>query len=79
MNFMNTIIDAVPVVSVVTKIEVLSFNAPDEHYQMLSSFMNDCSMLDLTSEIIDETISIRKNTKSNYQMPSLLLQPLSMI
>ncbi len=29
MDFMNKVIDAVPNVSVVTKIEVLGFNAPD--------------------------------------------------
>ena len=31
MDFMNTIIDAVPNVSVVTKIEVLGFNAPEHN------------------------------------------------
>lgn len=39
MDFMNGVIDAVPNVSVVTKIEVLGFNAPDEHYQLLTNFM----------------------------------------
>jgi hypothetical protein len=37
MDFMNTIIDLAPNVSVVTKIEVLSFNAPEQHYQLLTN------------------------------------------
>lgn len=41
MDFMNTVIDAVPNVSVVTKIEVLGFNAPEQHYKTLSDFIND--------------------------------------
>ncbi len=47
MNFMNTIIDAIPNVSVVTKIEVLGFNTPDQHYQLLTQFMEDATVLDL--------------------------------
>jgi len=38
MDFMNDIIDAVPNVSVVPKIEVLGYNAPDKHYQLLTNF-----------------------------------------
>jgi predicted nucleic acid-binding protein len=64
IDFMNGIIDGVPNVSVVTKIEVLGFNAPDEHYQLLTSFMNDAAVLDLTSNIVDLTISIRKGHKT---------------
>ena len=46
MDFMNTVIDAVPNVSVVTKIEVLGFNAPEQHYQLLTDFINDATVLD---------------------------------
>jgi hypothetical protein len=53
MKFMNIVIDAIPNVSVVTKIEVLGFNAPDEHYQMLTNFMNDATIFDLTDKIVD--------------------------
>ena len=62
MNFMNTIIDAMPNVSVVTKIEVLGFNAPAEHSQMLNDFMNDAIVLDLSNNVVDTCIVIRKKT-----------------
>lgn len=64
MDFMNSIIDAVPNVSVVTKIEVLGFNAPDEHHRLLANFMNDAAILDLTNEVVDICIDIRKKHKT---------------
>ena len=64
MELMNNVFDAVPIVSVITKIEVLGFNALDEHYQLLINFMNDGTVLDLTADIVDDTILIRKNHKT---------------
>jgi len=64
IDFMTGIIDAIPNLSVVTKIEVLGFNAPEEDYQLLTNFMNDATVLDLTSNIVDLTIKIRKEYKT---------------
>lgn len=64
MDFMNGIVDVVPNVSVITKIEVLGFNTTDEHYQLLTNFMNDATVLDLTSNIVDATIEIRRKYKT---------------
>ncbi|HEY3369809.1 MAG TPA: type II toxin-antitoxin system VapC family toxin [Prolixibacteraceae bacterium] len=64
MDFMNRIVDAVPNISVITKIEVLGFNAPDEHSQLLNNFMNDATVLDLTNTIVEVCIEIRKKNKT---------------
>lgn len=64
MEFMNIIIDAVPNVSVITKIEVLGFNTSDEHYQLLTNFMNDATILDLTDNVVKASIDIRKKHKT---------------
>ena len=64
MKFMNSIIDAVPNMSVITKIEVLSFSASDEHYQLLTNFMNDATVLDLSNNIVDASIDVRKKHKT---------------
>jgi predicted nucleic acid-binding protein len=64
MDFMNNIIDNIPNVSVITKIEVLGFNAPEEHYQLLTDFMNDATVIELTNKVVDATIEIRKNYKT---------------
>jgi hypothetical protein len=36
MNFMNNIIDVIPNISVITQIEVLSFQTTNEHYKTLT-------------------------------------------
>ena len=77
MKFMNAIIDAIPNVSVVTKIEVLSFNAPDEHYQMLTNFMNDATVFDLTSNIVDASILIRKKHKT--KLPDAIIAATALV
>ena len=64
MEFMNQIIDKVPNISVISKIEVLGFNAPEQHYQLLSDFMYDATVLDLTSSVVDTCIDIRKKNKT---------------
>ena len=64
MGFMHSIIDVVPNVSIVTKIEVLGFNTTDDHYKLLTDFMNDATVLDLTSNIADVSIDIRKKHKT---------------
>lgn len=60
MAFMNNIIDTVPNISVITKIELLGFNTPNEHYQTLIDFINDSVVLELVPSIVDKSIEIRK-------------------
>jgi predicted nucleic acid-binding protein len=60
MGFINTVMNTKPQVSIITKIEVLGFNAPDEHYRLLTHFMNDVKVLDLTNKIVEACINIRK-------------------
>ena len=64
MNFMHNIIDVVPIISVVTKIEVLGFNAPKQNYQLLIDFMNDATILDLSNDVVDACIELRKLHKT---------------
>jgi predicted nucleic acid-binding protein len=77
MDFMNSVIDAVPNVSVVTKIEVLGFNAPDEHYQLLISFIDDATVLDLTNNVVDASIDIRKRYK--IKLPDAIIAATALV
>jgi len=77
MDFMNGVINAKPNISVATKIEVLGFNAPDEHYQLLTSFMNDATIFGLTDNIVDATIEIRKKHKT--KLPDAIIAATSLI
>jgi predicted nucleic acid-binding protein len=64
MQFMNTVVDAIPNISVITKIEVLGFNTTDEQYQILTDFMDDAIVFELTEEVADLCIGLRKKYKS---------------
>lgn len=64
MGFLSGIVDTIPNISVITKIELLGFNAPDEHYQLLVDFINDATVLDLTNSVVIKSIDIRKRQKT---------------
>jgi predicted nucleic acid-binding protein len=77
MDFMNGVFDAVPNVSVVTKIEVLSFNAPDEHYKTLTNFIHDATVLDLTINVVEACIDIRKKHKT--KLPDAIIAATALV
>ncbi len=64
MEFMDKVFDAIPNVSVVTKIEVLGFNTQPQHYKILSDFIKDTIVFDLTENVVTATIEIRKKHKA---------------
>jgi predicted nucleic acid-binding protein len=63
-DFMNGVINSIPNISIITKIELLGFNASAEHISLLTSFVGDALVFDLTSSIADLTISIRREHKT---------------
>jgi len=63
MAFMNNVIDNVPFVSIITKIEVLGFTTLDKHYKLLTDFMDDAIIFTLSNEIVDTCIELRKKYK----------------
>ncbi len=77
MDFMDGVIDAGPNLSVVTKIEMLGFNAPPEHYQLLSNFIKDATVIDLTNNIVDSTIDIRKKYKT--KLPDAIIAATALV
>jgi predicted nucleic acid-binding protein len=77
MEFMNPIIDNVPNVSVISKIEVLGYQTTDQHAQILSSFMNDATVLDLTAPVVDVCIELRKKYKT--KLPDAIIAATAMV
>jgi predicted nucleic acid-binding protein len=77
MDFMNTVIDAVPNISVITKIEVLGFNAHQQHYKTLSDFINDATVLDLTNNVVEASIDIRKKHKT--KLPDAIIAATALV
>jgi predicted nucleic acid-binding protein len=77
MALMNDVLDTDPNVSVITKIEILGFNAPKEHQQLLESFMNDVNIIDLGTAIVDRTIAVRKSFKT--KLPDAIIAATALV
>lgn len=77
MAFMNNIIDAVPNISIITRIEVLGFNAPDEHYQTLTDFTHDAVILNIDTGIADKSIGIRRAYK--IKLPDAIIAATALV
>lgn len=63
MDFLNEIVNDVPRVSVITQIEVLGYNAPSAAHELLTGFMYDAEIIQLSEAIVNQTIEIRKKYK----------------
>jgi predicted nucleic acid-binding protein len=63
MQFLNTVIDAIPNISIITKIEVLGFNTTKSEYKLLANFMDDANVIELSKEVADICIDLRKRIK----------------
>ena len=63
LSKIDSIIDEELLISVITVIEVLGFNGEPDEMNTLKSFTNMATVISLADEIVDETISIRKQYK----------------
>jgi predicted nucleic acid-binding protein len=63
MKLLNPIIDNIPCISIITKIEVLRYNSSDEAYLVLEEFIAESRVYDLNDEIVNRTIRICKSSK----------------
>jgi predicted nucleic acid-binding protein len=77
MDFMNTVVDAVPNVSVVTKIEVLGFNTSQQHYTTLCDFIDDATVWDLNDNVVEASIEIRKKHKT--KLPDAIIAATALV
>jgi predicted nucleic acid-binding protein len=63
ITFLHDVINDTPNISIITKIEILSFNAPLEVYKIITAFTNRSVILNLNQDIVDITIELRKAHK----------------
>lgn len=77
MDFMNNVIDSVPTISIITKIEVLGFNASEQHYKILEQFMEDSIVIDLSDNVVDTCIELRKKYKS--KLPDAIIAATALV
>jgi len=77
MTFMNGVVNAVPKVSVITKIEVLGYNTSPVAYQILTDFMDDSDILELSESVAIQTIELRKQYKS--RLPDAIIAATALV
>ncbi|MEO5500693.1 MAG: type II toxin-antitoxin system VapC family toxin [Ginsengibacter sp.] len=77
LNFMNGVIDVVPNISVISKIEVLGFNTSVEHYKTLSDFINDATVFDLSGSVVEMSIEIRRKYKT--KLPDAIIAATALV
>ncbi len=63
MKFMDEAIDAVPNFSVITQIELLCWKKDAATEQKVKDFINDSIVLDITPDVINNCVTIRKGKK----------------
>jgi predicted nucleic acid-binding protein len=71
MDFMDIVTGAVPAISIITKIELFGFKAPAEHHRLLTRFINGVFVLELTNDIVEKCIDIRKQHK--IDLPDVII------
>jgi predicted nucleic acid-binding protein len=78
VKLMNDVLDNTsPNISLITKIELLSFNASHEHSQLLKNFIGDVRLLELENNVVDQTIDIRKNHKT--KLPDAIIAATALV
>jgi len=63
MSLMDAAIDAVPNISIITQIELLCWNTDTATTQLVKDFIADSVVLDISSAVITQCISLRKCKK----------------
>ncbi len=57
MNFISEVIDDIPNLSVISKIEVLSYQTDEEEYQLPKNFCTDAVILQLNDNIVAKQLN----------------------
>ena len=63
LQFMDSVIDVVPNLSVITQIELLCWKTDTAKEQRVKDFITDSEVLDITPDVITHCVNIRRNKK----------------
>ena len=63
MQFIDSVVDTVPHLSVISQIELLCWKTDSDNEQKIKGFIGDSVILDITQDIILYCVSIRRNKK----------------
>lgn len=77
MAFVAQAINDAPYVSVISKMEVLGFNAPSNEERLLLEFFKDVRVLSLSDDIVNKTIDLRK--RHNRKLPDMIIAATALV
>ena len=78
MQFLNTIVDDEPIVSIVTKMETLGYNFKSvEEQTTMETFIYGSAILDLNNDIVNKTIALRKSKK--MKLPDAIIAATALV
>jgi predicted nucleic acid-binding protein len=63
LQFMDSVIDAIPNLSVITQIELLCWKTDITKEQAVKDFISDCEILEITTDVISHCVIIRRDKK----------------
>jgi predicted nucleic acid-binding protein len=63
LDFMDTVVDAIPNLSIISQIELLCWNADTNTEQKVRDFIADSVILDISPDVIQHCVTIRKGKK----------------
>jgi len=75
--FMDTAIDAVPNISIITQIELLCWKTDLLTERNVQSFNNDSTILDITQDVISRCVLIRRSKK--IKLPDAIIAATSLV
>ena len=72
MKFMDRVIDGIPQISIISQIELLCWNTPDQNkISHVNNFVLDCNIHTITPDVISNCVIIRKGKK--IKMPDAII------
>ena len=77
MQFMNNVLINAPRISIISKIEILSFNTSPHYYKILTNFVEELTIIHLSDEVVDKCIELRKNHKT--KLPDAIIAATSIV
>jgi predicted nucleic acid-binding protein len=77
MRYMATVVNSVPIISIISKIELLGFNGTDAAMELTEDFVNISILLDVSPEVVDKTIELRRQYK--IKLPDAIIAATALV
>jgi predicted nucleic acid-binding protein len=77
MRYMATVVNNVPILSIISKIELLGFNGTTAAMELTEEFVNISTLLSVSPEVVDKTIELRRQYK--IKLPDAIIAATALV